>query len=191
MWIQDYPQDFAGVLAADALDALVKYLVSKTHLLHRVPSLQLFVEGRPLQDKDVAWALKIDDPTAEDDGPCSFSEDDGDVVPKFKAGTSQIQVSKDASSTQSLGSGREPKPSPPLRQRDGGTTTSEHVDSAKEMRNRLLSTSAALSDFEPQHVAEEITRVWKTHFLLIEVRTLTFFGGAGVYVLFIPSLGTG
>jgi len=169
-WIQDYPHDFAVGAAADALNALVKSIVTKTHLLHYGTDLLPFLEGRPLQDKDAAWALKVDEPTAEGDEPYSFSEDDDDVVPPLEASTSHTQVSEDASSTQLLGSSRERKPSLPLSARSNGTTTSEHVDSVKEILKSLLSACAKLSGFEPQHVAEEITRVGKFHFLLIEPR---------------------
>jgi len=167
-WVQDYPHDFAVGAAADALNALVKSIITKTHLLHYGSDLLPFLEGRPLQDKDASWALKVDEPTAEGDEPYSFSEDDDDLVPSLEASTSRTRVSEDASFSQLLGSSRERKSSLPLSARSNGTT-SEHVDSVKEILKCLLSTSAKLSGFEPQHVAEEITRVGKTHFLLIEV----------------------
>jgi len=176
VWIQDYPHDFAVGAAADALNALVKSIVTKTHLLHYGSDLLPFLEGRPLQDKDAAWALKVVEPTAEGDEPYSFSEDDDDVVPPLETSTSQTQASEDARSTQSLGSSRDPKHRLPLGGRSNGTTTtSEHVDSVKEILKCLLSTSAKLSGIEPLHVAEEITRVGKTHFLLIEVRNIDYF----------------
>jgi hypothetical protein len=173
-WIQDYPHDFAVGAAADALNALVKSIVTKTHLLHYGSDLLPFLEGRPLQDKDATWALKVDEPTVEGDEPYSFSEDDDDVVPSLEASTSQTGVSEDASFTQLLGPSRERKSSLPLSARSNGTT-SEHVDNVKEILKCLLSTSAKLSGFEPQHVAEEITRVGKLHFLRIEVRNIDHF----------------
>lgn len=169
VWIQDYPHDFAVGAAADALNALVKSIVTKTHLLHYGSDLLPFLEGRPLQDKDSAWALQVDEPTTESDEPYSFSEDDDDVAPSLEASSSQTRGSEDASSTQTLSSGRERKSSLPLSARSNGTATSEHVDSVKEVLKILLSTSARLGGCEPQHVAEEITRVGKIHFLLIEV----------------------
>jgi hypothetical protein len=169
VWVQDYPHDFAVGAAADALNALVKSIVTKTHLLHYGSDLLPFLEGRPLQDKDFAWALKVDEPTTEGDEPYSFSEDDDDVVPSLETSSSQTRGSEDASSTQTLSSGRERKSSLPLSARSNGTATSEHVDSVKEILKSLLSVSARLGGCEPQHVAEEITRVGKIHFLLIEV----------------------
>ena len=172
VWIQDYPHDFAVGAAADALNALVKSIVTKTHLLHYGSDLLPFLEGRPLQDKDFAWALQVDEPTIESDEPYSFSEDDDDVVPPLEASSSQTRGSEDASSTQTLSSGRERKSSLPISARSNGTATSEHVDGVKEILKILLSTSARLGGCEPQHVAEEITRVGKIHFLLIEVGTV-------------------
>jgi len=172
VWIQDYPHDFAVGAAADALNALVKSIITKTHLLHYGSDLLPFLEGRPLQDKDSAWAMQVNEPAAESDEPYSFSEDDDDVVPPLEATSIQTLVSEDASSTQSLAvtSSRERKSSLPLSARSNGTSTSEHVDSVKDVLKILLSTSAKLSSCDPQHVAEEITRVGKTLFLLIEPR---------------------
>ena len=172
VWIQDYPHDFAVGAAADALNALVKSIVTKTHLLHYGSDLLPFLEGRPLQDKDSAWAMKVDEPTAESDEPYSFSEDDEDVILPLEATSSRTRVSEDASTTQTLvvSSSRERKASLPLGARSNGMATTEHVDSMKEILKGLLYTSARLNGCEPQHVAEEITRVEKNLFLLIEVR---------------------
>jgi hypothetical protein len=169
VWIRDYPHDFAVGTAADALNALVKFIAAQAHLLHRASNIISFLEGHPLQDKDAAWALKIDEPFAEDDEPYSFSEDDDNAVPPLEA--SRLE---DASSTQSLGSTREREPSLPLYawSNGPGVATSEYADSAKEILKCLLSTSAKLSGIGPHHVAEEITRVGKFHFLLIEVRNI-------------------
>jgi len=171
VWVQDYPHDFAVGAAADALNALVKSIITKTHLLHYASDLLPFLERRPLRDKDSAWAMQVHEPTAEGDEPYSFSEDDDDVVPPLETTSVQTLVSEDASSTQSLAvtPGRERKSSLPLSARSNGATTSEHIDSAKDTVKSLLNTSAKLGGCEPQHVAEEITRVGKTLFLLIEV----------------------
>jgi len=172
VWIQNYPHDFAVGAAADALNALVKSIVTKTHLLHYGSDLLPFLEVRPLQDKDAGWAIKVDEPTSESDEPYSFSEDDDDVVPPLESTSSHTLGSEDTSSTQSLSvsSGRERKSSLVLSMRSNGTAPVEHVDSVKEILKSLLNTSARLSIYEPQHVAEEITRVGKALFLLIEPR---------------------
>jgi hypothetical protein len=195
VWIQDYPHDFAVGAAADALNAMVKSIITKTHLLHYGSDLLPFLEGRPLQDKDSAWAMQVNEPAAESDEPYSFSEDDDDVVPPLEATSIQTLVSEDASSTQSLAvtSSRERKSSLPLSARSNGTSTSEHVDSVKDVLKILLSTSAKLSSCDPQHVAEEITRVGKTLFLLIEVRITDNLRSVAEsnHGPFIPSHGTG
>ncbi|KAH9969049.1 ras guanine nucleotide exchange factor domain-containing protein [Russula dissimulans] len=172
VWIRDYPHDFAVGAAADALNALVKSIVTKTHLLHYGSDLVPFLEGRPLQDKDAAWAMKVDEPTSEGDEPYTFSEDDDDIVPSLESTSSQTLASEDTSSTHTLSvsSGRERKSSLVLSARSTATAPPEHVDSVKEILKSLLSTSARLSVYEPQHVAEEITRVGRSLFLLIEPR---------------------
>ena len=173
VWVQDYPHDFAVGAAADALNALVKSIVTKTHLLHYGTDLLPFLEGRPLQDKDFTWAMQVNEPTTESDEPYTFSEDDDDVVTSLETTSSRTLGSEDASSTQSLTGvfSRERKSSLPLSARSNGTATSDHVDSVKDILKSLLNTSARLSVCEPLHVAEEITRVGKTLFLLIEVGT--------------------
>jgi hypothetical protein len=175
LWIQDYPHDFAVGAAADALNALVKSIVTKTHLLHYGSNLLPFLDGRPLQDKDFAWAMKVDEPTAESDEPYSLSEDDDDVVPPLEVASSQtrsLSLTEETSSTRSQvsSSRRERKSSLPLSARSNGTTTD--ADAVKEILKNLLSTSAKLSACEPGHIAEEITRVGKILFLLIEVGTV-------------------
>jgi len=172
VWIKNYPHDFAVGAAADALNALVKSIITKTHLLHYGSDLLAFLEGRPLQDRDAAWAIKVDETTSEGDEPYSFSEEDDDVVPPLESTSSQTLGSEDTNSTPSLSvsSGRERKPSLVLSTRSNGTAPLEHVDSVKETLKSLLSASARLSVYEPQHIAEEITRVGRSLFLLIEVR---------------------
>jgi hypothetical protein len=112
--------------------------------------------------------LKVDEPTAEDNESGSFSEDDNDV----ESNASQARVAENASSIQSLGSSKERKPNLLLGAWSNGTMTSESADGVKEILKCLLSKSAKLSGFEPQHAAEEITRVGNFHFLQIEVRNI-------------------
>jgi hypothetical protein len=177
VWSQDYPHDFAVGAAADALNALVKSIVTKVHLLHYGSDLLSFLDGRPLQDKDFAWAMKVHEPTAESDEPYSLSEDDEDVVPPLEVASSQTRsfsLTEETSSTQSQApsSRRERKSSLPLSARSNGMMMTDHSDGVKEILKNLLSTSAKLSVCEPSHVAEEITRVGKSLFLMIEVGTV-------------------
>ena len=69
-WIHDYPHDFArGTIGA--LNALIKSIISRTHLFHYGSGFLLFLEQLPSVDQDAAWALKADisdtDTLEEDD----------------------------------------------------------------------------------------------------------------------------
>ncbi|KAI9435016.1 ras GEF [Lactarius psammicola] len=167
VWIQDYPHDFVVGAAADALNALIKSIVTKTHLLHYGSDLLPFLEGRPLHDKDFAWAIKVDEPTVEND---DFNFDD--VIPIVESTSTQTQLSEEARPTwpQLPSSSPEHKPSPPLSSRRNGATSANQADSVKEVLKTLLITSVRLDNYEPLHVAEEITRVGKRTFLLIKPR---------------------
>ena len=167
VWVQDYPHDFVVGAAADALNALIKSIVTKTHLLHYGSDLLPFLEGRPLHDKDSAWAMKVDEPTVESDD--FENDDDDDVITMVESSSTQTQLSEEARPTRSQlpSFSVERKSSIPLSTRSNGTA--ELADSVKEVLKTLLITSAKLGNCEPLHVAEEITRVGKRLFLLIEV----------------------
>ena len=168
VWIQDYPHDFVVGAAADALNALIKSIVTKTHLLHYGSDLLPFLEGRPLHDKDSAWAMKVDEPTSENDD--DDDEDEDDIISMRESTSTQTQLSEEARSTRPLLSSSiaERKSSFPLITRSNGNTT-DQADSVKEVLKNLLIASAKLGNCEPLQVAEEITRVGKRLFLLIEV----------------------
>ncbi|KAF8271479.1 ras guanine nucleotide exchange factor domain-containing protein [Lactarius quietus] len=170
VWIQDYPHDFVVGAAADALNALIKSIVTKTHLLHYGSDLLPFLEGRPLHDKDSAWAMKVDEPTSENDDD-DDDDDDEEVMPTRESTSTQTQRSEEERSTrpQLPSSIAERKSSLPHNARSNGNTT-DQADSVKEVLKNLLITSVRLGTCEPQHVAEEITRVGKRLFLLIEPR---------------------
>jgi hypothetical protein len=167
VWIQDYPHDFVVGAAADALNALIKSIVTKTHLLHYGSDLLPFLEGRPLHDRDSAWAMKVDEPTSENDDD---DDDDDDAIPIRESTSTQTQLSEEARPTrpQLPTTVSERKSSFPLVTRSNGNPT-DQADSVKEVLKNLLITSAKLGNCEPFHVAEEITRVGKRLFLLIEV----------------------
>ena len=173
VWIQDYPHDFVVGAAADALNALIKSIVTKTHLLHYGSDLLPFLEGRPLRDKDSAWAMKVDEPTSENDDD---DDDDVVVIPIKESPSTQTQLAEEARATrpQLPSSVAERKSSFPLGARSNGNTA-DQADSVKEVLKNLLITSARLGNCEPLQVAEEITRVGKRLFLQIEVGiVLTF-----------------
>ena len=86
LWIGDDPHDFAVRGTAGALSALVKSIISKTYLLHYGSEFLPFLELlSSLFDKDVAWALKIDDNAEESDDSYSLLEDKEDHTSKSEA----------------------------------------------------------------------------------------------------------
>ncbi|KAH8988952.1 ras GEF, partial [Lactarius akahatsu] len=172
VWIQDYPHDFVVGAAADALNALIKSIVTKTHLLHYGSDLLPFLEARPLHDKDSVWAMKVDEPVVEHDDFDDDDNDDDDVIPVIESTSTQTQLSEEARPTrpQLPSFIAERKPSLLLSARNNGTSATDQADSVKEVLKNLLITSAKLGNCEPLHVAEEITRVGKRLFLLIEPR---------------------
>ncbi|KAH9064304.1 ras GEF [Lactarius vividus] len=172
VWIQDYPHDFVVGAAADALNALIKSIVTKTHLLHYGSDLLPFLEARPLHDKDSVWAMKVDEPIVENDGFDDDDDDDDDVIPIIESTSTQTQLSEEARliRPQLPNFSAERKPSLPLGARSNGASATDQAESVKEVLKNLLITSAKLGNCEPLHVAEEITRVGKRLFLLIEPR---------------------
>ncbi|KAH9082162.1 ras GEF, partial [Lactarius deliciosus] len=170
VWIQDYPHDFVVGAAADALNALIKSIITKTHLLHYGSDLLPFLEARPLHDKDSVWAMKVDEPVVENDFDDDDNDDD-DVIPVIESTSTQTQLSEEARPTRpqlpSFSAERKPSLLPT---RSNGTSATDQADSVKEVLKNLLITSAKLGNCEPLHVAEEITRVGKRLFLLIEPR---------------------
>jgi hypothetical protein len=115
--------------------------------------------------------MKVDEPSVESDG--FEDDDDDDVIPMIESTSTQIQLSEEARSTRSQlpSSSGERKSSYPLCPWTNGTSTADQADSVKEVLKNLLIASAKLGNCEPLHVAEEITRVGKRLFLLIEVES--------------------
>ncbi|KAH8998887.1 ras guanine nucleotide exchange factor domain-containing protein, partial [Lactarius hatsudake] len=163
VWIQDYPHDFVVGAAADALNALIKSIITKTHLLHYGSDLLPFLEARPLHDKDSVWAMKVDEPIVENDDFDDDDNDDDDVVPVIESTSTQTQLSEEARSTrpQLPSFSAERKPSL-ISARSNGTSATDQADSVKEVLKNLLITSAKLGNCEPLHVAEENHKSWKT-----------------------------
>ena len=75
-WIHDYPHDFArGTIGA--LNALIKSIISRTHLFHYGSGFLLFLEQLPSVDQDAAWALKAD---ISDTDTLEEDDDDDDEI---------------------------------------------------------------------------------------------------------------
>ncbi|KAH7883606.1 ras guanine nucleotide exchange factor domain-containing protein [Phlebopus sp. FC_14] len=161
-WIHTYPQDFAVPGASGALNALVKSIIRKTHLLHYGSNFLPFLEYIPsVIDCDAAWAQKaepfLDD--TEDVYRISDGEDDTPVVTVDSPSGSWSSVAP--SSENSIGSSaRERKQSLPL--------------SAKALIMPLLKElsrhSLDLQNISCTEIAEEITRIEAKLFMEIEPR---------------------
>ncbi|KAI0051683.1 ras GEF [Auriscalpium vulgare] len=180
VWIQDYPHDFAVGAAADALTALVKSIISKTHLLHYGSDFLPFLESRPLVDKDAAWALKVDETPDESDDSYSLSEDEEDHLGSEPPTRTSVQASqRKLTSSSGPTSARERKSSLPLTAKalvmpdvmaDTTLYTTDADPSPKQLLKDLLLMSNDLTLIPANDIAEEITRIETRLFLRIEPR---------------------
>ncbi|KAI0068347.1 ras GEF [Artomyces pyxidatus] len=175
VWIHDYPHDFAVGAAADALNALVKSIISKTHLLHYGSDFLPFLEGRPLVDKDAAWALKVDESEDESDESYSYSENEEEPH-----GLVSSRQNGRKSSSAVPPSARERKSSLPLTAKALvmpeaalaflSEPTEPRDTSPKAILKDFLKLSTELNAIPAIEIAQEITRVEKRLFLAIEPR---------------------
>ncbi|KZV77736.1 ras GEF [Peniophora sp. CONT] len=189
-WIEQYPHDFAVGAAAAALNALVRAIVSKSHLLHYGSDFLPFLESRPLVDSDAPWALKVQEPAGdgEDDRYSLFEDDDDDDdhdhrhAPQLlpppahpRPPAPRSAPVRDPDDGKPRAAARERKSSLPLSAKalmdPGVPQNSPDVDmSPKTILRELQSISAALERIDPDVVAQEITRVEKELFIRIKPR---------------------
>ncbi|ETW87236.1 hypothetical protein HETIRDRAFT_378044 [Heterobasidion irregulare TC 32-1] len=181
IWIQDYPHDFAVGNAGTALNALVKSIISKTHLLHYGSDFLPFLEGRPMVDKDADWALKVEESQDESDDSYNMFEDEDDGAARVHSPVSVVKVPLPNDKPHSgFPSARERKPSLPLMAKALVMTNappSGYLHNAEPKEPKLKQTikelqriSQELYSLDPDHVAQEITRVSTKLFLRIEPR---------------------
>lgn len=198
MWIQDYPHDFLVGSSTAALNALIKSIISKTHLLHYGSDFLPFLEYRPKEDTDAAWALKVEESPGESDD--SFSVyDDGEDRANATGHEPEVETDSPSSLTHlpppngnrkssasrmtSTMSARERKSSLPLTAKElSGIPTldapEEMVDmTPKQTIKELLRISQELSFMDPNDIAQEITRIETLLFLNIEVCLSAFVVG--------------
>ncbi|TFY80120.1 hypothetical protein EWM64_g3895 [Hericium alpestre] len=181
VWIHDYPHDFAVGATADALNALVKSIVSKTHLLHYGSDFLPFLESRPTTDHDAKWALKVEEPTTESDD--AYSEEEEAAVAVAQGGQSPASAVEDASQTRSTPSvpvsSRERKSSLPLTAKALVMPNSFpsqpppnpiYEDSEATIIRTLKTVSSELLLMDSAEVAQEITRICTKLLLQIEPR---------------------
>lgn len=189
-WIEQYPHDFAVGAAAAALNALVRAIVSKSHLLHYGSDFLPFLESRPLIDADASWALKVEESAGdgEDDAYSMFDddEDEDDHEQRHPPHLLPLPVHRhppaprsapvrDPDDSKPRAAARERKSSLPLSAKalmDPGVPQSNpDLDmSPKTILRELQLISTALERIDPDIVAQEITRVEKELFIRIKVR---------------------
>lgn len=175
-WIQDYPYDFAVPGSAGALSAVVKSVMSKSHLLHYAADFLPFLEVLPnLVDRDVQWALKTDElPDHSDD---SYSTSDEEVLEISPA----VQEPPDSppAPPKSAAYTRDRRPSLPLTAKALVMPNTPLVESfahdgfnpsPKVIIRELHKICQDLSLLDSKDIAQEITRLEVKLFLQIEPR---------------------
>ncbi|EEB98904.1 hypothetical protein MPER_01505, partial [Moniliophthora perniciosa FA553] len=178
LWIGDYDYDFSVRGTAGALSALIKSIISKTYLLHYGSDFLPLLEILPtLVDKDVAWALKVDDAADESDDSYSLLEDDDESIrSEIKPHSPPTSPPKRKSSVNPT---RERKSSLPLSAKSlfPGSATSSSSDDPdsldfhpKQQLRELLKLANEVHATDSEEIAQEITRIEKKLFLEIKPR---------------------
>ncbi|KZT22121.1 ras GEF [Neolentinus lepideus HHB14362 ss-1] len=175
-WIQDYPYDLAVPGSAGALSAVVKSVMSKSHLLHYAADFLPFLEVLPnLVDRDIDWALKTNDlPDTSDDSYSTSDEEGLEISPV-------VRESPDSppAPVRSSGLDRDRRPSLPLTAKalvmpntplsDGFGSDASNA-STKIIIKELHKICQDLSLLDSKDIAQEITRLEVKLFLQIEPR---------------------
>lgn len=180
IWIADYPNDFAVKGTASALHALIRSILTKTHLLHYGSQLLPFLEILPiLEDQDAVWAIKPE--TAEESDGESLMDEEDYIKPYSDKPDSPLAPSLSPSGTQATAHGhaRERKASLPLVRSLGlainGSTEQAEPSSTKQQLRDLLRIANEVMATDASEIAEEITRVEAKYFLNITVSSSTMF----------------
>ncbi|GJJ09683.1 hypothetical protein Clacol_003907 [Clathrus columnatus] len=186
-WISTYPTDFATPGTHGAIVALVKQISSNPCTLHYGSDILPFLDELPrLKDLDSSWALPCEDPTASDESD-TLLEDEMTSLPKNTSqetfDSSAVHSSgKDTSSVQSRSKSsiRERKASLPLSTKSLTSPTgndSHRLSSSRApltlSRNSLkdlIRLSSTLSTYDPEEIAQQITKMQSDLFLAIEPR---------------------
>ena len=171
------------------MNALIKSIISKTHLLHYGSEFLPFLEQLPeRRDTDAAWALRTEtlDNDSEEYTP---DEDDEDERTISALGSRPLQpVTKRTKSEPATSVPRERKASlPPGR---SSTTGSQSQDlPPRQLLRDLQAISRDLEKIDSLEVAQEITRNGVKLFLAIQVCGVVVL--PGILLLIQISLGTG
>lgn len=171
-WIKDYPDDFAVKGTAGALNALIKSIISKTHLLHYGSEFLPFLEMLPSRsDQDASWALKAEVPADESDDSYSFVEEDEEDTEPPTPQANHETADPTPSSPESQKNVRERKSSIPLAKgmmasyqySSSDLSPKQHLKDLVRLANDVLNT-------ESEDIAQEITRQWLKRFMAIKPR---------------------
>lgn len=156
---------------AGALHALMKSIISKTHLMHYGSELLPFLEQLPdLKDQDASWAKKVDivevgsdESDGEEDEEKQFDDTDSfsqaatppSVSPKVSFPPRERKSSVPISKTTTL-------PSPSIHQ-------NAHDQSPKQQIKELVKVANDVMNIDSTEIAQEITRTVAKRFLMIKV----------------------
>ncbi|KAJ3530908.1 hypothetical protein NMY22_g8378 [Coprinellus aureogranulatus] len=178
-WIRDYPDDFAVKGTAGALNALIRSIISKTHLLHYGSEFLPFLEMLPSRyDQDAAWALKADISADESDDSYSLLEGEEDDIeppqPQPPSDTPVAIVPSSREPAQPPSALRERKSSLPLPKAilsSHSTQSNQAVDlSPKQHLKDLQKLANDVLNADSEEFAQEVTRRWAKQFLSIKPR---------------------
>lgn len=181
-WIRDYPHDFAVKGTAGALNALIKSIISKTHLLHYGSEFLPFLEQLPgLVDQDSAWALKVVISDNDSDDYIPDDEDDEETHTAKSQDGSGSTISADSHKV--AFPSRERKSSLPLPKalspaQLNGINPQAYDQSPKQHIKDLVKLAQHVLNTDSDEIAQEITRQGVKRFLEIKVcghLKLTFF----------------
>ncbi|KIM48182.1 hypothetical protein M413DRAFT_61272, partial [Hebeloma cylindrosporum] len=176
-WIRDYPHDFAVKGTAGALNALIKSIISKTHLLHYGSEFLPFLEQLPgLVDQDSAWALKVAISDSDSDVYTPDDEDDDETHINDAAKSDVGSGSASVDSHKVAFPSRERKASLPLPKallapaQLNGSNPHAYDQSPKQHIKDLVKLAQAVLNTDSDEIAQEITRQGVKRFLEIKPR---------------------
>lgn len=162
-WIRDYPNDFAVKGTVGALTALVKSIISKTHLLHYGSEFVPFLEQLPsLVEEDAAWSIKAEN---LDTDSVYNDEEEEDLLEREE---SSVEDTTSLISTGTFPS-RERKSSLPLDKTLQQTAVPTNDPLPKHPLKDLVKLATEVFMTDSEEIAQEITRQCATQFLVIKV----------------------
>jgi len=158
-----------------ALSALIKSIISKTHLLHYGSEFLPFLEQLPnLEDQDVAWAMKGE--ISDNDSDDSDNEDEEIRMPKPRVPEAEPSIISPSPSNS-------PKVAFPTRERKSSIPLPKSIlpyshtedQSPKQQIKDLVKLAQDVLSTDSREIAEEITRTGVRQFMLIKVYYNFFF----------------